>query len=75
MVKLLLRCENCLHYSMKTPPGSEPNQEEENPDLLFRTCEHCGGQMRTPHPPRFSIENRYEGYLRRMKALADEESP
>ncbi|KYK29869.1 MAG: ribosome biogenesis protein [Candidatus Proteinoplasmatales archaeon SG8-5] len=32
----------------------------------------CGGSAVTPHPPRFSPEDRYGKYRRQLKALAKE---
>lgn len=33
----------------------------------------CGGVAVTPHPPRFSPEDRYGKYRRQLKALVKEE--
>jgi H/ACA ribonucleoprotein complex subunit 3 len=29
--------------------------------------EHCGSQTRTPHPPRFSIDDKYAEYRRKAR--------
>ena len=33
-------------------------------------CPSCGGEVRVPHPPRFSPEDRYFKYRYMMKKLA-----
>lgn len=30
-------------------------------------CPYCGGRLRTPHPPKFSPEDRYQRYRLAMK--------
>jgi H/ACA ribonucleoprotein complex subunit 3 len=36
---------------------------------LQEACPHCGGKTQTPRPPRYSPEDRYGEYRRRLKAL------
>ena len=57
MVKLLLKCENCFSYTFSIDPTVES-------DLI---CKHCEGKLKTPHPPKFSLDNKYGKYLRKMK--------
>jgi len=40
---------------------------------LKGTCPDCNGNTSTPHPPRFSPEDKYGKYRRQLKALALEE--
>ncbi len=37
------------------------------------TCSECDTKTNTPHPSRFSPEDRYGKYRRELKALAGEE--
>ncbi len=37
------------------------------------TCPECDARTNTPHPSRFSPEDRYGKYRRELKALAEEE--
>ena len=60
MVKLLLKCTNCKAYTFKL--GTEEGEFEEN-----KTCPHCQGTLKTPHPPKFSMENKYSKYVRALK--------
>ena len=78
MPKLLLRCEKCYQYSMrqlKIRNQSSNNTEnkiiEDTTSNNIVLCPNCNGAFKTPHPARFSIDNRWLGYLRRMKALAN----
>jgi len=32
-------------------------------------CPYCGGRVRVPHPPKFSPEDRYGEYRRRLKLM------
>ncbi len=41
---------------------------------LHDPCPECGGKAISPHPPRFSPEDRYGHYRRRLKKLTSEES-
>lgn len=36
-------------------------------------CPKCQGKAFSPHPPRFSPEDRYGKYRRQLKALAEKE--
>jgi H/ACA ribonucleoprotein complex subunit 3 len=38
--------------------------------MLREACPGCGGRAVAPHPPRFSPEDRYGHYRRRLKRLA-----
>ncbi len=40
---------------------------------LKEACPNCGGRTANPHPPRFSPEDRYGKYRRKLKAIAMEE--
>ena len=40
---------------------------------LKETCSNCKESTITPHPPKFSPEDRYGKYRRQLKALAEEE--
>jgi H/ACA ribonucleoprotein complex subunit 3 len=33
-------------------------------------CPYCGGEVRIPHPPKFSPEDKYGKYRRLMKKLS-----
>ncbi len=37
-------------------------------------CPKCGHATSSPHPPRFSPEDKYGHYRRRLKKLVSEES-
>lgn len=37
-------------------------------------CPKCGGRSASPHPPRFSPEDRYGHYRRRLRKLVSEEA-
>ena len=39
-----------------------------------QACPKCAGRTATPHPPRYSPEDRYGHYRRQLKKLAAEES-
>ena len=36
-------------------------------------CPKCQGKAASPHPPKFSPEDRYGKYRRQLKALAEKE--
>ena len=40
---------------------------------LKDTCPNCKEKTASPHPPKFSPEDRYGKYRRQLKALAKEE--
>lgn len=58
MVKLLLKCVECNTYSFNS---IESDSEEK------KTCAICNGALKTPHPPKFSMDNKYNKYLRALK--------
>ena len=35
--------------------------------LRQNRCPYCGGPLRVPHPPKFSPEDKYGEYRRRLK--------
>jgi H/ACA ribonucleoprotein complex subunit 3 len=37
-------------------------------------CPKCGAATASPHPPRFSPEDKYGHYRRRLKKLVEEEA-
>ncbi len=39
---------------------------------LKETCSNCKENTHTPHPPKFSPEDRYGKYRRQLKAIASE---
>jgi H/ACA ribonucleoprotein complex subunit 3 len=41
---------------------------------LKETCSKCKENTITPHPPKFSPEDRYGKYRRQLKAMTNEES-
>jgi len=41
---------------------------------LKETCLKCKENTITPHPPKFSPEDRYGKYRRQLKAMTNEES-
>ncbi|MDO9536732.1 MAG: RNA-protein complex protein Nop10 [Thermoplasmata archaeon] len=41
---------------------------------LNDACQKCGGKTASPHPSRFSPEDRYGKYRRRLKKLVAEEA-
>lgn len=41
---------------------------------LSEVCPKCGGRATSPHPSRFSPEDRYGKYRRRLKKLVSEEA-
>jgi H/ACA ribonucleoprotein complex subunit 3 len=43
-----------------------------NTYTMVDKCELCGSAAVTPHPPRFSPEDRYGKYRRQLKALVNE---
>ena len=34
-------------------------------------CPYCGGQTKNPHPPKFSVQDKYGKYRRAAKKLAE----
>jgi H/ACA ribonucleoprotein complex subunit 3 len=40
--------------------------------LNQETCPSCGGAVQTPHPAKFSIDDRYQKYKLRMLRMAKE---
>ena len=57
MTKILLKCENCKLYTFSLDiENSGPGK-----------CPQCGGQLKTPHPAKFSMDNKYNKYLREIK--------
>ncbi|HDI31646.1 MAG TPA: RNA-protein complex protein Nop10 [Thermofilum sp.] len=42
---------------------------------LKETCPYCGGKTRSPHPPKFSPEDRYGEYRRKMKLAYLKDDP
>ncbi|MHA1291707.1 MAG: nucleolar RNA-binding Nop10p family protein [Promethearchaeota archaeon] len=47
MTKYLLKCKNCGQYGLA------------NPELK---CRHCGGQLVSCRPPKFSLIDKYGKY-------------
>ncbi|MEM2906191.1 MAG: RNA-protein complex protein Nop10 [Candidatus Bathyarchaeia archaeon] len=37
--------------------------------LRIDRCPNCGGSVVTPHPPPFSLDDKYRRYRRRMREL------
>ena len=60
MVKLLLKCIDCKTYTFRSI-------SEEDSIIERRTCPNCQGTLKTPHPPKFSMENKYSHYIRTLK--------
>ncbi|RLI33866.1 RNA-protein complex protein Nop10 [Candidatus Bathyarchaeota archaeon] len=42
--------------------------------LSQTVCPRCGGELRNPAPPKFSLEDRYGKYRRALKELAMKQS-
>lgn len=40
--------------------------------LNQETCPACGGLVKTPHPAKFSMDDRYQSYRLRMLRMAKE---
>ena len=40
---------------------------------LRDSCKECGSATSTPHPPKFSPEDRYGKYRRQLKAMTEGE--
>ena len=59
MGKLLLKCEKCHNYTFQLT--------NENESESRTTCLKCNGKLKTPHPPKFSMDNKYAKYIRAMK--------
>ena len=59
MGKLLLKCVKCQNYTFKTI-----NEDLEDTKKM---CPICGEPLKTPHPPKFSMDNKYRSYLRLLK--------
>lgn len=60
MGKLLLKCSNCKSYTFKTI--------NEDSNETVKLCPQCKGDLKTPHPPKFSMDNKYVAYLRKLKS-------
>lgn len=41
-----------------------------SPDSASQFCESCHSKLVTPHPPRFSMDNKYLHYIREMKKIS-----
>jgi len=39
--------------------------------LQTEECPSCGGDLRVPHPAKFSVEDKYGEYRRKLKRRAD----
>ena len=65
MVKLLLRCPECHKYFIDKEHLETPNSS--NQRLAKNICQSCNTVLRTPHPPKFSMENKYLKYIRELK--------
>jgi rRNA maturation protein Nop10 len=59
-MKVIQKADESVEVKNLTPEDTTP----------FPVCPKCGGSMKTPHPARFSMDNRYADYLRKMKAIA-----
>jgi rRNA maturation protein Nop10 len=59
LVKLLLKCISCNNYTF----NSINSDESENK----KVCPICNGILKTPHPAKFSMDNKYNRYLRELK--------
>ncbi len=42
--------------------------------LATDQCPTCSGALRTPHPPRFSVDDKYRLYRRRLREIAESEA-
>ena len=38
--------------------------------LSHDRCPYCGGPVRVPHPPRFSVEDRYVAYRYQLRKIS-----
>lgn len=47
MTKLLFKCDNCGEYALR------------NPDMK---CKICGGNLKNPRPPKFSLNDKFGKY-------------
>lgn len=65
MGKLLLKCVECNSYTFKTI--------NEDLEEVVKICPVCQGQLKTPHPPKFSMDNKYSKYLRLLKKESNSE--
>ena len=59
MGKLLLKCEKCHTYTFHLPYDNESESR--------MVCPLCNGDLKTPHPPKFSMDNKYTKYIRALK--------
>lgn len=70
MVKLLLFCPTCKRYLIdRSIIGIKEDLKSEF--SLF--CKICNSRLKTPHPPKFSLDNRYHNYIRQMKSIKQKE--
>ena len=75
MVKILLKCPACKSYYIDTTRlHVEENDESANKfESKFKnTCPTCEIGLKTPHPPKFSMENKYLKYIRELKVQQEE---
>ena len=47
MTKYLKKCKECNRYNLLNPQSK---------------CKYCGGQLINPHPPKFSLIDKYAKY-------------
>lgn len=47
MTKYLLKCKECNQYGLLNPESK---------------CKHCGGQLVSPKPPKYSTTDKYAKY-------------
>ncbi len=62
MVKLLLKCSKCNSYTFNTLPSDLESESEDK-----KICPICQGTLVTPHPPKYSMDNKYRKYVRALK--------
>lgn len=68
MVKILLKCPECKSYFIDvTRLNVEQHNEQKNLARSKNTCPTCNIGLKTPHPPKFSMENKYLKYIRELK--------
>lgn len=60
MVKLLLKCTACNSYTFNPLPTESESEEK-------KVCSYCQGPLVTPHPPKYSMDNKYRKYIRNLK--------
>ena len=58
MVKLLLKCSECNSYTFNDLPSESGDK---------KICPFCQGSLATPHPPKYSMDNKYKKYVRALK--------